>query len=85
MTRSKVPYVRMKSRKRRSRRRRAAQKAWDTRIRKQGTRQLINISLGFVNPVNKARTAKNVSLGLIKVARPRLYRKSKMLKTLDKF
>jgi len=71
-------------RRKSARRSRAAVKGWDTRIRKEGVRQLIKVPLSYVNPINKVRTVKDLSLGLVKVTKPGFYRKSGFLKWLDK-
>ena len=71
--------------KRKSRKRSlAAHKAWDTRIRNEGKRQIAKTLIGAINPINKIRTAKNLAIGIIKIAKPRTYRKTKILKKLDK-
>jgi len=62
----------------------AAHKAWETRIRKEGKRQIAKTLISTINPINKARTAKNLAIGLIKIAKPRTYRKTKILKKLEK-
>lgn len=80
MARKKVPRIRRKN----IRRSRAAIKGWNTRIRKQGIKQLINTTIGQINPVNKVKITKDITIGLIKTAKPDLYRKHQLLKKLDK-
>ena len=63
----------------------AAKKGWITRTRKEGTRKLTNTVLGLAcGPINKAKTIKDVVVSTIKVIKPDLYMKSRILKKLDK-
>ena len=72
--------------RRRSRRRSAAaRKGWNTRIRRQGMRQIGKAVIGRSSPViSTARFVKNVSLGTYKVMKPRSYRRNTTLKKIDK-
>ena len=66
------------------RRRIAARKAWDTRTRSEGVRQALGSLLSYVDIVGKAKSLKDIIMGVLKIAAPRLYRKSRFLKRIDK-
>jgi len=79
---------RRKSRRKRkrgkSKRSYAARKGWDTRTRREGYRQIAKAVVGVYDPVGKVQFVKNVSIAALKIANPRFYRKSRVLKKLDK-
>jgi len=63
----------------------AAKKAWITRTKKEGARQLLNAATFLVaDAYGKTKTAKNIVFGFGKVTAPRMYRQSKLLKKLDR-
>jgi len=67
------------------RRSKAAVKAWVTRTRKEGLRQVVMAAASSVSDIySKVKTIKDVAIGLIKITSPRTYRKSRVLKRLDK-
>ncbi len=66
------------------RRRIAARKAWDTRTRNEGVRQALGSLLSYVDIVGKAKSLKDIIMGVLKIAAPRLYRKHRLLKRIDK-
>jgi len=63
---------------------RAAIKAWNTRIRREGLRKLFGTVLGTINLYNKLKTIKDITINVIKIVKPEAYRKSKVLKYIDK-
>ena len=62
----------------------AAKKAWLTRTRKEGVRQLVNATLSKINVIYIVKTAKDITIGTLKVLKPDVYRKHKLLKKMDK-
>jgi hypothetical protein len=84
-SKSKPKYSGTKKSNKKSKRSIAAKKAWITRTRNEGTRQLLNAATSLAaDAYGKVKTAKDIVFGLVKVAAPRVYRQSKMLKELDK-
>jgi len=75
---------RKKSKQKSRKRSLAARRAWNTRIRNEGKRQIARTLIGTINPINKVRTAKNLAIGMIKITKPETYRKTKILKKIDK-
>jgi len=65
-------------------RRRAAIKAWNTRIRREGLRKLFNTVLSTINLYNKLKTIKDITINTVKILKPEVYRKSRVLKYIDK-
>jgi len=63
----------------------AAKRGWDKRTRKAGTRQVFSAVVGRSHPViSTAKPAKDIGLGMAKIAYPRQYRRSRTAKLLDK-
>jgi len=65
-------------------RRRAAIKTWNTRIRREGLRKLFNTVLSTINLYNKLKTIKDITINTVKILKPEVYRKSRVLKYIDK-
>ena len=62
----------------------AAKKAWLTRTRNEGVRQLVNVAVSKMNVIDLAKTAKDITMGVLKILKPDVYRKHKLLKKIDK-
>jgi len=65
-------------------RRRAAIKAWNIRIRNEGIRQVSKSILNIIGPLGRLEVTKDLVIGSIKVVKPEVYRKNKVLKYIDK-
>ena len=84
-SKSKSKYSDTKKSNKKSKRSMAAKKAWITRTRREGARQLLNAAASLAaDAYGKAKTTKDIAFGFVKVTVPRVYRQSKLLKKLDK-
>ena len=81
-SRNRKRYNSKKSRKKSK----ASQKGWDTRVRKEGIKQLSKVLISQLSSksIDKIRTSKDFVMSIIKIASPRTYRKNRYLKKLDK-
>lgn len=70
--------------RKRSCRRRAANKACNTRIRNEGIKQVSKSLLNIIGPLGRFEVAKDLVIGSIKAVEPEMYRKNEVLKYIDK-
>ena len=63
---------------------RAARKAWDTRIRRQGVRQVTKAIIKRNPTISAISFTKTVACGTMKAIKPRGFRNSKLAKTIDR-
>ena len=57
---------------------------WDTRVRNGGFGQLSDVMLSQVPPIGTIKTTKSITTATVKILFPRITRKSKLFKKLDK-
>jgi hypothetical protein len=62
----------------------AARKAWRTRTRNEGIRQVVNTAISKAPPIAVVKTIKDITIGTLKIVKPDAYRKHKLLKKIDR-
>ena len=67
------------------RRSRAVSRGWDSRIRRQGSRQIAKALVKRNPTISALSSAADIGMGAYKTAYPRQYRRNKLAKTIDKY
>jgi len=63
----------------------AARRGWDTRIRREGLKQVSKAIISRYSWYPLVKLAKDLVVGTYKIFNPRMYRRNRIAKTIDKW